>query len=311
MSEVRRPALFAQLPPAACQGYRNLRDPPSSNAALCRDYCEHLWSRFYPYADDGFAEDFAVHLHQRFWEMYLGATLLDAGHQITAPKPGPDFRLRLGDRTVWIEAVAATPGDPGRPDSVPRYEPKEGVIEGHYVPHDQIVLRCTAAIAAKFPVQYNRHVQMGLIGPADCYVVAVNHAEAYHWAEVGMPPYMLRAVLGLGSPFVTIDRTSGELAGSGIEYRGRVSKANGSAVATSLFLSEESSPVSAVIGSVTTIGTPLHLQDAEHHLGQDFRLVRNPVSRSPLPENLLRRGEEVTVTLRENEFSVSGRLLDP
>jgi hypothetical protein len=306
----RRQALFAQLPTAACQGYRNLRDPPSGNAAMCREYCEHLWSRFYPYADDGFVEDFAVHLHQRFWEMYVGATLLDAGHQITAPKPGPDFRLQLADRTVWIEAVAATPGKPGQPDSVPRYEPREGVIEGHYVPHDRIVLRCTAAIAAKFPAQYERHARMGLLGPTDCYVVAVNHAEAYHWAEVGMPPYMLRAVLGLGAPFVTFDRTSRQLSGGGIEYRGRVNKTNGSAVETSLFLSEDSSPVTAVIGSVTTIGTPVHLQQAEHHLGQDFLLVRNPLSRTPLPEGLLRRGEEVTVILRDNEFSVSGRLLE-
>src|SRR5579863_8950476 len=79
--------LFAAMPELACGGYRNLRDPPSDNARLCRDYCDRLWQRFEPYADAGFVGDFPVHLHQRFWEMYVAVTMLDAGHAITAPKP--------------------------------------------------------------------------------------------------------------------------------------------------------------------------------------------------------------------------------
>jgi hypothetical protein len=117
--------LYESLPTAAVSGYRSLRDPPSENARVCRDYCGYLWGRFYPYADEGFVQDFPVHLHQRFWEMYLSVTLLDAGHSIVAPKPGPDFGLILAGQRIWIEAVTATPGDAGKPDSVPRFEPNE------------------------------------------------------------------------------------------------------------------------------------------------------------------------------------------
>jgi type I restriction enzyme S subunit len=237
--------------------------------------------------------------------MYVGITLLEAGHAIHAPKPGPDFGLTLGSRRIWIEAVAATPGELGRPDSIPPLEIRAGMVRAEYVPQDKIVLRCTSAIAAKFPAQYRRHVERGIVGLEDSYVIALNHAEAYHYAEVGEPPYILRAVLGLGSHFVTIDRDTGKLTGQGVQYRGSIPKATGSPVETRLFLSSESAPVSAIIGSVTNIGTPVHLR--EHRMGQDFRLVHNPFAANALPAGLLVRGEEVHVSLRESEFQVTGR----
>jgi hypothetical protein len=304
------PKLFETLPPAAGPGYRNLHDPPSANARTCRDYCEYLWSRFYPYADEGFVQDFPTHLHQRFWEMYLGATLLDAGHSIVAPKPGPDFGLTLGGQRIWIEGVTATPGDVGKPDSVPRFEPNESGISSGYVPQDQITLRCTTAISAKFPEQYRRHLKRGIIGENDCYIVAVNHAEAYYWAEVGTPPFMLRAVLGLGSIFVAIDRESRDITKQGVLYRGSIAKSTGAEVDTALFLTAESAPLSAVIGSVTTIGAPVHFQNAREALGQDFRLIKNPMARNAVPDGLLIRGEMECVRLGPTDFQVSGRPIE-
>jgi hypothetical protein len=299
--------LFDTLPAAASNGYKNLRLPPSDNAAKCRTYIDSLWKRFRPYADPHFPQDFAVHTHQRFWEMYVGVSLLDTGHAVVAPKPGPDFGVTLAGRRIWIEAVAATPGEPGKPDSVAQIEPQDGRITSGYVPQDGIVLRCTSAIAAKFPAQFQRHLELGIISPDDCYVIAVNHAEVYHFVDVGTPPYILRAVLGLGSHFVTIDRNTREISGHGVQYRGSVHKTTGVAVETSLFLSRQSAPVSAVIGSVTTIGTPVHL--GQHEMGQDFRLIHNPMARNAVPEGLLRRGQDVRVAVGEHEFTVSGREL--
>jgi len=298
-------SLFSTVPPGASPSYKGLHEPRNETAAQCRGYVESLWERFRAYADEHFARDFASHTHQRFWEMYLGVTLLEAGHAIRAPKPGPDFELTLDGRRIWVEAVAATPGEPGRPDSIRPLDSRAGVARAEYVPQDKIVLRCTSAIAAKFPTQYRQHVEKGIVGPEDLYVVALNHAEAYHYAEMGEPPYILRAVLGLGSHFVTIDRHTGKLTGQGVQYRGSIPKATGSPVETRLFLSSESAPVSAIIGSVTNIGTPVHL--GEHRMGQDFRLVHNPFATSALPAGLLTRGEDVRVALRESEFEVSGR----
>jgi hypothetical protein len=301
----RPPSLFSELHAGASPSYRGLHEPQNDTSARCRGYMDSLWDQFRPYADHHFVQDFASHTHQRFWEMYVGVTLLEAGHAIHAPKPGPDFGLTLSGRRTWIEAVAATRGAPGKPDSIPQRDFQEGMVRVGYVPQDKIVLRCTSAISAKFPTQYRRHVEMGIVRPEDCYIVAVNHAETYHYAEVGEPPYMLRAVLGLGSHFVTIDRSTGEVTGQGVQYRGSIPKITGASVETRIFLSPESAPVSAVIGSVTTIGTPIHL--GQHQMGQDFRLIHNPSARNAVPAGLLVRGQEVRVSLHESQFEVSGR----
>jgi hypothetical protein len=151
---------------------------------------------------------------------------------------------------------------------------------------------------------------MRVIGEHDCYVVAVNHAEAYHWAEVGTPPFMLRAVLGLGSMFVTFDKAIREITRQGVMYRGSIPKSTGAEVNTTLFLTPDSAPLSAIIGSVTTIGAPVHMQHARQAMGHDFRLVRNPMARNVVPDGLLIRGEIDDVSLGPTEFQVMGRLIE-
>jgi hypothetical protein len=218
-------------------------------------------------------QDFALHTHQRFWEMYLAAALLAAGHSIEAPKPGPDIGLIHRGKRIWIEAVTATPGDPSKPDSVPAYEPRLGVSTVRSVPQDQITLRCTAAIAAKFPVQYRRHAEMGIVRPEDCYIVAVNIGQADYWMDHGTPPYVLRAVLGLNHLFVTIDRESRRITRRGVQLRAQIPKKQGDAVDADLFLTEKSAPVSGVISSLVNVSTPANVPDADIRLRQDFMLV--------------------------------------
>lgn len=301
--------LFTHLPHAVAPGYINLRTASGSEAKQCRDFCEYLWDRFKPYADDGFLQDFPTHLHQRFWEMYLTVAILRAGHRIDARKPGPDIGLLHRGKRIWIEAVAATQGDQTKPDSVPHYEPKLGEVSSRDVPTDQIILRCTAAISAKFPTQYIRHVELGVINPGDCYIVAVNLAQADYWIDQGTPPYILRAVLGLHHPFVVLDRTTGEIREQGIHYRGQIPKKQGAAVDADLFLSDESSDVSAVICSVTKVSTPANLPHSERLMGQDFLMVHNPMAHTPVPLGLLARGTDFHTSLYDDHFQVSEKRL--
>jgi hypothetical protein len=149
------------------------------------------------------------------------------------------------------------------------------------VPHEQIILRCASALVAKFPTQYQRHREAGIISADDCYVVALNHAQAYEYIEIGTPPYILRTVYGLGPLFVTIDRHTREIAGRGVHYFGAVQKSNGAAVNTGVFFSDQAAQLSAVIGSVSAIGPVAY--GAQSPLGEDFRLVHNPKARNPLP----------------------------
>jgi hypothetical protein len=211
---------------------------------------------------------------------------------------------------IWIEAVAATPGEEGRPDSVPRYEPVRGEVVVRTVPQEQIVLRCTTAISSKFPHQYQRHVELGIIAPDDCYIVAINHAQADYHADVGTPPYILRATLGLGSLYAAFDRVTGAVTDEGVLHRGSIAKASGANVDTTLFLNEGSAAVSAIIGSVTSVNAPADMQQFQHQMGQDFRLVINPMARNPVPDGLLIRGQRVHTVISDDQYQVSSLAID-
>ena len=291
----------------------------SENIRRCRDYCEQLWSLFYPYADAEFKTEFPVRLHQRFWEMYLTVTLLDAGHEVCAPKPGPDIGIKHQGKRIWIEAVATTPGEPGKPDSVPQTNPKtDERFKVSKPPQEQIVLRLTTAISGKFSLcserqnnkhksQYQRHLEDKIISPEDCYIVAVNYAKVWDYSDEGTPPYLLQALLGLGSPFVDMNRETGKITREGISYRGSIPKWNKNKVETNLFWNEKSKLLSAVIGSVSHTGNAVNSTKPTLY-GQDFMLVHNPMAQNPLPSGLLIRGrsvQQVSVDRDRDIFQVS------
>ena len=76
--------------------YRNLRDGETAREREIAGILNTMYERFEPYADNEFAVAFANDPEARFWEMFLGCTLLDAGKTLvpTTERPnnaGPDF----------------------------------------------------------------------------------------------------------------------------------------------------------------------------------------------------------------------------
>jgi hypothetical protein len=68
--------LFDNDDPDASQGFKNLKAAAKDSAGgKIRLGLEHLWSRFEPYADKQFINEFGRHVEERFWEMYLGVRL--------------------------------------------------------------------------------------------------------------------------------------------------------------------------------------------------------------------------------------------
>src|SRR5262245_41096438 len=95
--------LFRELPAAAHPYYRALFEGRSEHNRLARETCDVHWGRFRHLADRNFAARFPFEFHQRWFEMYLGATLLDLGLAVSASKPGPDFCVTFEGRTNWFE----------------------------------------------------------------------------------------------------------------------------------------------------------------------------------------------------------------
>lgn len=66
--------------------------------------------RHYVDVDGNFVEQFqTTGFDSRLWELYLYAYLLEDGLYVERPDPAPDFSVRNGRKTVFIEAVTVNP----------------------------------------------------------------------------------------------------------------------------------------------------------------------------------------------------------
>ena len=130
--------------------YVNLRDLKNEWTDPVRAFAESLWDRFRRLADPHFLTEIRRNFHSRFWEMYLTCALQDFASQqglvLSCPKPGPDILLERDGRRLWVEAVAATDGIPGRLDSVVEPNPDGS----GRIPEEKIVLRYANAISEKY-----------------------------------------------------------------------------------------------------------------------------------------------------------------
>ncbi|MFG1179337.1 hypothetical protein [Xanthobacter versatilis] len=88
-----------------------------------------------PYADPDFRHGFARDVDGRFWEMYLGCTLIEAGRNllpiVERKRDGGQLELCVIEdgRRFWIEAIAPRDGD-SEPDQVVRPIP---INEGGHI----------------------------------------------------------------------------------------------------------------------------------------------------------------------------------
>ncbi|MGB7414993.1 MAG: hypothetical protein WA902_12365 [Thermosynechococcaceae cyanobacterium] len=111
--------------------------------------------------------------HQHFWEIYLAASLLEAGLNLqdSSGRDGPDLCIKADDGSkVWMEAVTAAPGQ--GIDAVQEVE--IGTVRS--VPDNQIKLRLLNAFAGKIK-QYKRYRDKNLVSSEEQYIIAINAAQ--------------------------------------------------------------------------------------------------------------------------------------
>jgi hypothetical protein len=243
-------------------GYGATRDRPRGRTG--RDFCEALWVRYAHLADAHFREEARTNFLQRFWEMYLGVTLLHRGIPLQRHgAEGPEFYATLDGRPVWFEAIAPGPGE--GPDRVP------DIILGEtqYVPTEGILLRLTSALVAKRE-RYLSAVAKGIIRADDAYVLALNSRGIPHAFLSDRVPYFVQAFLPFGSLTVNIDTRTLKITETFYAYRAAVRKANNTEISTRTFLDPDASFCSAVLHSAV---------DCANHpseLGADFAVLHNP-----------------------------------
>jgi hypothetical protein len=190
---------------AGDRAYVNLRDLKNEWTEPAREFA--LWERFCGFADPHFLTEVRRDFHARFWEMYLTCALQEYANQqgavLSCPKPGPDILLERDGNRVWVEAVVATNGLPGRPDSVVEPNP-DGSGK---IPEEKLVLRYANAISEKYR-KYRGYLRDGIIHKNDAFVIAINGAAlSYKWTQAASDaPRFLKAVYPLGAYQLLLDR---------------------------------------------------------------------------------------------------------
>jgi type I restriction enzyme S subunit len=276
--------------------YINLRNAASPEAKVGHDFTERLWDQYHLHADSHFLAEIKRDFIARFWEMYLTCALLQHaqqhGYEVSCPKPGPDVLIKHEGRRIWIEAVTATDGQVGKPDSV--IPPELG--KGGTVPDEQLILRYRSAIEAKH-LKHLCYLSNGILSREDPYIIAVNgYALSYRWADAEMPR-ILKAVFPLGHLQFLFDRDTRKLTGSQHQFRPNIPKLSGNMVSTDLFVSERCKNISAVIHSYANpcmVAQPMG--------SADFLLIHNPLAASPLPCKLVPSRREYTATPVEDGY---------
>jgi hypothetical protein len=289
---------------ASDRAYVNLRDRQEEQIITAREFVESLWDRFRGLADPHFLTEVRRDFHARFWEMYLTRALYEYAAQrgavLSCPKPGPDILLKHEGNRVWVEAVVATNGIPGRPDTVVEPNP-DGSGK---IPEEKLVLRYTNAISEKYR-KYRGYLRDGIIHKNEAFVIAINGAAlSYKWTQAERDaPRFLKAVYPLGAYQLLLDRRTGEIVGQQNEPRFSIVKASGANVATMPFLERRSRGISAILGS---FADPMYHRTP---LGSDFELAHNPMSRAPIADFVVPAKKAWRAVLNENGGELTGHIL--
>lgn len=260
-------------------GFQNLKVAAFPIERELHDRIEAMWEIYEPYADPEFRYGFARDVDARFWEMYLGCTLLEAGRELLPVadrrRQGgqPDLCVLEEGRRIWIECIAPDEGAPG-PDQIVLPVP---VNEGgglFAAPVRQAQLRVSSAFWTKSR-RIGAYLAEGVIAPGDARIIAISASRFGIYVPEQPLPLITTTLFPIGDAYITIDRATGEVVGQGFHPAPVINRER-DPIPRTAFLDERFADISGVIWS--RVG-----------LGQMSRVVRpityvhNPLAQVPLP----------------------------
>ncbi len=244
-----------------------------------KEYFEKLWKIYRNYADKHFLKEVKTNFHQRSWEMYLSNLFIENGFEISSKDKGPDIKIDLGDRNLWIECVASKKGE--KSDKVPdmMYE----VVQD--VPADKMLLRITNSIDKKFK-KYQKYVKDSIIKKGDYYIIAVNAGGFGYIVDTDMP-LILKCLISIG--FWSYKKLEdGSFSKPFLSRREYIEKQNKKKVKMNYF---EDKKYNGISGVIYTPNNVLNLRDKD-----DCIFISNPLAKNELPKSYLPFIREVKIT---------------
>lgn len=264
--------------------------------------------------DQDFTDGRDDHFFACLWEMLLASHLKNIRLDVSSADEGPDFRISRSDQTIWIEAICPSPS--GLPDEWLR-KSKPGEVRVWSLPHEEMVLRWTAALKEKKEkltgrperdrvtgkkIERQGYVDKGIVGPADPYVIAVSSCrlsrlESDCHIGISQLPFAVEAVFPVGPIEVVINRKTMETVDTRHGHRSYIRKPSGAEVPTDSFLNPAYAQVSAVLGS------PAGLY-AACGASTPIAVVHNPLAKNRLPVGILGADQEYVAEDRGDHYEL-------
>lgn len=288
-------------------GFKNLKAAVFPIELQLRARLQEMWALYEPYADPDFRQGFARDVDGRFWEMYLGFTLLEVGRTllpvIERQREGgqPDLCVLEDGHRIWIEATTPDEGAEG-PDQIVRPVPiNEG---GGFVaaPIRQAQLRTSGAFWTKAQ-KIGRYIEQGVIAPEDTRIIAISASRFGAYVTEQPLPLIITTLFPIGDAYVTIDSESGEVIERGFHAAPFIQRER-NPIPRTAFLDERFAEISGVIWSRIGLG----------NLSRQMRpitYVHNPLAQVPLPKKWGVWDREFVATRHSNEWEVNDVLAQP
>ncbi len=239
---------------------------------------------------------------QQLSEILLGHQLTGAGISVSHKAAGPDFLIENADRRIWVEVI--TPAPVGIPDRW--LAPPDNTVRNF--PHEQILLRWTAAIKQKAevllgkPIERGGYLAKGIVAADDCYVIAINarllrgYGGAFsELTGISQLPFAVEATFAIGPLQVRVDRQTLEYSTPEHQQRYLIHKPKGQPVPGNTFLDDSFAPISAIwatdIDECTLLGK-----------SASMIVVHNPLAKNPIPLQLLPAEKEYCARIIDKQY---------
>jgi len=241
-----------------------------------KDFLLKLWKNYESYADKHFLSEIKSNgkFEDRFWEMHLGNVLLEKGYTISSENEGPDFKIKLDNQIVWIEAVTSSNGQSDKQDSLISLDDSE---DAFHICDDKIALRLRAAIEEKSK-KIKKYLEKETITESEPIIIAINTSKinvilANEFIEYSEMIFFAKSINSF------IKNKEDKIVPLKKDI---ITKNNGSTVSSNIFLDNKYEHISAVLFSKCN-----YTDYNKKELNNDYLLVCNPFAKNKLPKEIL------------------------
>lgn len=283
------------------RGFENLKAAELQIEQQLHAMLQEMWERYEPYADPDFRQGFARDVDGRFWEMYLGCTLLEAGRTllpvVERQREGgqPDLCVLQGGLRIWIEAITPDEGAPG-PDQIVRPVPLNEGGGLFAAPVRQAQLRTSGAFWTKAQ-RIARYLEQGVIVPEDTRIIAISASRFGVYVTEQPLPLIMTTLFPIGDAYITIDRETGNVVEEGFHPAPFINRER-NPIPRTAFLDERFADISGVIWSRVGLGNLSRRT-------RPLTYVHNPLAQVPLATNWGVWDREFVITPHGDEWEAN------